>query len=74
MTNDKHVRVVPSTRTSKLKEPVGVVTIEVDYVLDEKKNILVILVNWRGDLNAQPIVLNIIEIAPQVADLGVFKY
>ena len=35
MTDDKHVRVVPTTRTSKLKEPVGVVTIEVDYVLDE---------------------------------------
>ena len=45
MTDDKHVWVVPSTRTSKLKEPVGVVTIEVDYVLGEK--ILVILVNWR---------------------------
>ena len=38
MTNDKHVRVVPSTRTSKLKEPVGVVTIEVDYVLGEKNS------------------------------------
>ena len=37
MTDDKHVRVVPTPRTSKLKEPVGVVTIEVDYVLDEKK-------------------------------------
>ena len=36
MTDDKHVWVVPTTRTSKLKEPVGVVTIEVDYVLDEK--------------------------------------
>ena len=50
MTDDKHVRVVPTTRTSKLKEPVGVVTIEVDYVLDEKNSShkSVILVNWRG--------------------------
>ena len=34
MTNDKHVRVVPSTRASELKEPVTVVSIEVDYVLE----------------------------------------
>ena len=50
MTDDKHVWVVPSARTSKLKEPIGVVTIEVDYVLDEKNSSRrsVILVNWRG--------------------------
>ena len=74
MTDDKHVRVVPTTRTSKLKEPVGVVTIEVDYVLDEKNSCDIGELARVGDLNALPIVLNVIEIAPQVADLGVFKY
>ena len=33
MTNDKHVGVVPSAGSSKLKEPVTVVPVEVDYVL-----------------------------------------
>ena len=33
MTNDKHVGVVPSAGSSKLKEPITVVPVEVDYVL-----------------------------------------
>ena len=74
MTDDKHVRVVPTTRPSKLKEPVDVVTIEVDYVLDEINSCDIGELARVGDLNALPIVLNVIEIAPQVADLGVFKY
>ena len=36
MTNDKHVGVVPSTRATKIKEPVIVVPIEVNYALEGK--------------------------------------
>ena len=47
MTNDKHVRVIPSTRPTKIKEPVRVVSIEVNYVLRGKIRILKIF--WIAD-------------------------
>ena len=40
MTNDKHIGVIPSTRPTKIKKPVRVVSIEVDYVLRGKIMIL----------------------------------
>ena len=36
MTDDKHVGVVPSARSTELKEPITVVPVEVNYVLERK--------------------------------------
>ena len=83
-TNDEHVGVVPSAGSSKLKEPITVVPVEVDYVLQ-------FLIDWLGliqvfywltkdwrqaaedDLDTGPVVLNIIEVPPKIAHLGFLK-
>ena len=97
MTNDKHVGVVPSTRATKIKEPVTVVPIEVNYALEGKvwnfidiwigkdeDDLSIIPIMFLGetvifkhliigadedDLDTGPVVLNVIEVPPKIANL-----